>query len=195
MPDCGHASTETYVAPCPAGAYLTVGNRTPGVHIGLQSRIEVGAHACCRQHRSIYTARGNAGKPCGLSFAHWDNPRPYLDTLTIKIIADEEQRLAGLQSGEIDVDVTTIADTVENAKTAGLASQSQAPIFANVGMRYSMTDPALGNANLRIGACVRHEHRAGHRGVAPVRDAGDGFRARGHTSLRPGVDVPHQEPG
>lgn len=58
--------------------------------------------------------------------SYWDAPRPYVDRVEIRVIPDEEQRFATLQTGDADMMTTVSSTKVPDADGAGLVVDDNA---------------------------------------------------------------------
>lgn len=81
---------------------------------------------------------------------YWDDPRPYVDTFTIKTIPAEDQRLNALRSGEVDAMYTTQISTQKQGRSAGFAETKLVFPFG-VGWRWAhnkgdLKDPDVSTA-------------------------------------------------
>lgn len=79
---------------------------------------------------------------------YWDRPRPYVDTLVIKTIPAEEQRLNALRSGDVDAAVTLQPATAKAGRAAGLAV-AELPFPLGVGLRMSFVTGDLADPGVR----------------------------------------------
>ncbi len=55
--------------------------------------------------------------------SYWDAPKPYLDELTIRTVADYNQRLNAATTGAADLSMESSWTSLERAESAGLATQ------------------------------------------------------------------------
>jgi peptide/nickel transport system substrate-binding protein len=78
---------------------------------------------------------------------YWDNPRPYVDTFTIKAIPAEDQRLNALRSGEVDAMFTLQASVRKQAQGAKLAETNLVFPFGT-GYRWSHTKGDLADPDV-----------------------------------------------
>lgn len=84
---------------------------------------------------------------------YWDAPRPYVDTLVIKTIPQEQQRLNALKSGDIDIDATSSQDMVDQLLSEG-TSETHLTNLTGAGMRFSAENGAP--ADQRIREAIAH---------------------------------------
>ena len=68
--------------------------------------------------------------------SYYDAPRPYVDTLVLKTIQQEQQRYDAMQAGDIDIDATSSNDVVKTAMDAGV-SETHMINQTGAGMRFS----------------------------------------------------------
>jgi len=72
---------------------------------------------------------------------YWDAPRPYVDTLILKAIPAEDQRINAVRSGDIDAAVGNQPTTPGKVRESGLATtQLQYPLGVGVRMNFGQGD-------------------------------------------------------
>ncbi|MEE2035017.1 ABC transporter substrate-binding protein [Rhodococcus chondri] len=125
---------------------------------------------------------------------YWDEGKPYLDAFTIKIIADERQRLAAVESGEADLAATILADSAAQVEQAGLALTERPTLAAAQGLRFNFADPAVADENLRraVVLAMNVDEIAGvvHGGVGPATTiAPEGTRFHDPAAMLPSEDL------
>lgn len=80
---------------------------------------------------------------------YWDAPRPYLDKLVIVTIAQEQQRANALNSGDIDINTTTVPMTANELRDAG-RSEARMLNLAGSGIRFNMADGPTTDERVRL---------------------------------------------
>ena len=80
---------------------------------------------------------------------YFDDEKPYLDELIIKVISADDQRLNALRSGEIDVDWTLLVDDVEAIEAEGGYEVNRLPLVGGTGLQFNFKDPVASDEGLR----------------------------------------------
>jgi peptide/nickel transport system substrate-binding protein len=72
---------------------------------------------------------------------YWDAPRPYVDTLVLKAIPAEDQRINAVRSGDVDAAVGNQPTTPGKVRESGLATtELQYPLGVGVRMNFGQGD-------------------------------------------------------
>ena len=79
---------------------------------------------------------------------YWNAPKPYIDTLVIKVILDDTQRYNSVSNGEGDSTLMSTLPLQKQAKDAGLAVVSIPGIGAQ-GISFNMTKPPFDDVRVR----------------------------------------------
>jgi peptide/nickel transport system substrate-binding protein len=79
---------------------------------------------------------------------YWNAPKPYIDTLVIKVILDDTQRYNSVQAGEGDSMLLSTLPIQQQAKSAGL-QVVQIPGIGATGFAFNMTKPPYNDVRIR----------------------------------------------
>ncbi|MGN7226184.1 ABC transporter substrate-binding protein [Dietzia maris] len=124
---------------------------------------------------------------------YWAAPRPYLDKLVIVTIAQEQQRANALNSGDIDINTTTVPMTANELREAG-RSEARMLNLAGSGIRFNMTEGPTTDERVRL-AIAHAVNRAAIREAVWSTGAGPGtFAVEGGALFDPETTLPEYDP-
>jgi peptide/nickel transport system substrate-binding protein len=79
--------------------------------------------------------------------SYWNAPKPYIDTLTFKVVVDESQRKSSMQAGEADVEDTQVAASASDL--AKLYTVFPSPAVNTSTFLMNLTRPPFNDTNVR----------------------------------------------
>jgi peptide/nickel transport system substrate-binding protein len=79
---------------------------------------------------------------------YWEEGKPYLDSLTVKVIAQDDQRLNALRSGEINVDWSLLTKDAKAMEAEGYNVIS-GPLVGGTGLMFNFDDPVMKDPLIR----------------------------------------------
>lgn len=79
---------------------------------------------------------------------YFEEGKPYIDAMTIKLVTAEDQKLNALLSGEVQMAPSSSANDVEKMEANGFTS-SKAEVVGGGGVIFNYRDPVIGDEGLR----------------------------------------------
>lgn len=105
---------------------------------------------------------------------YWDEGAPYLDTFVLKVIAQDDQRLNALRTGEIDVNWSLLAEDARTVEAEGYNVLSL-PLVGGTGLNFNFADSDLQDPQLRLALLKTFDSAQINNAVYPGDEPVDAF--------------------